>query len=224
MQKQPDLARNLKNIFRDTAYTEFTEGEFVNKPKMAGYYYIFTNITKPRFCLILNTSQVQYPTNMTKIKDYVFIVFNIQSMEEYMANLGVYYFPQILEIVDSNLQKKNERNLPYGYYLDENGELKIDLKKADEVRKIYDSYIDTESVRTIVADMRSNFSHIRNVLHDNEAYMEMREKILPMTKLKRVNELLAQNVKGTFKKQTTADKIKEIRKRREEKEKLAGLK
>ena len=224
MQKQPDLAKNLENLFRDTAYVEFGEGDFINQPKMTGYFYIFKNITKPRFCIILNTSKnVKYPSNLTRIKDYVFIVLNVESLEEYLENLGVKYFPLILQSVDQNLQKKNPRNLPYGYYTDENGDIKIDFKKADEVRRIYNRYIEIESVRQIVDELRSNFSHVRDILHDNEAYMQMREKILPMTKLKKINELLAQNVKGAFRKMTTADKIKEMRKQRREKEKVNAL-
>ena len=224
MQKQPDLAKNLENLFKDTAYTEFGEGEFVNQPKMTVYFYIFKNITKPRFCVIVNTSpNIKYPSNMSKAGEYVFIVLNVPSFEQYLEDMGVTYFPQILEIVDHNLQKKNSRNLPYGYYTDENGDIKIDFKKADEVRRIYNRYIEIESVRQIVDEMRSNFSHVRDILHDNEAYMQMREKILPMTKLKKINELLAANVKGAFKKMTTADKIKEMRKQRKEKEKAAEL-
>ena len=45
MQKQPDLAKNLENLFKDSAYTEFREGDFINQPKMTGYFYIFKNIT-----------------------------------------------------------------------------------------------------------------------------------------------------------------------------------
>ena len=33
----------------------------------------------------------------------------------------------------NKLEKENTRNLPYGYYLDENGELKIDLKNLREL-------------------------------------------------------------------------------------------
>lgn len=223
MQKQPDLAKNLDNLFKESAYKEFREGEFVNQPKMTGYFYIFKNITDPRFCIILNTSKEKYPTNMTMVKDYVFIVFNISSLQQYLQDLGTTYLSDILFVLEQKLQKKNERNLPYGYYVDENGKLKIDIQKAQEVRKIYDRYIEIESVRDIVDEMRSNFSHIRDVLHDNEAYMQMQEKILPMTKLKKVNELLAQNVKGTFRKVTTADKIKELQKKRKEREKLMQM-
>ena len=89
MQKQPDLAKNLENLFKDTSYIEFEEGDFVNQPYMTGYYYIFKNITDPRFCIILNTSsKVKYPSNIAKIGEYVFIVFNIESLEEYLENLG----------------------------------------------------------------------------------------------------------------------------------------
>lgn len=223
MQKQPDLAKNLNNLFKESAYVEFGEGDFINHPTLTGYYYIFKNITDPRFCIILNTSKEQYPSNMVTIQDYVFIVFNIGSLQQYLQDLGTKYLPEILFILEQKLQKKNERNLPYGYYLDENGDLRIDVKKAQEVKKIYDRYIEIESVRDIVAEMRSNFSHIRDVLHDNEAYMQMNPKILPITKIKKINELLAKNVKGTFRKETTADKIREIRKRRKERERVQGL-
>lgn len=223
MQKQPDLAKNLNNLFKESAYMEFQQGEFVNHPNMTGYFYIFKNITDPRFCIILNTSPEPYPTNMSMAKDYVFIVFNIKNLQQYLQDLGTVYLPDILFILEQKLQKKNERNLPYGYYLDENGDLKIDIKKAQEVKKIYDRYIEIESVRDIVAEMRSNFSHIRDVLHDNEAYMQMTPKILPITKIKKINELLAKNVKGTFRKETTEDKIKELRRKRKEREKLMQL-
>lgn len=216
MQRQNDLAENLLNLFNPNKYTEFQESFFVNQPRMTGYYYIFKNITRPSFCLILNTSKVPYPTNITKVKDFVYLVYTISSLEDYMKDLGTEYFPSILDDIYNNMQKKNERGLPYGYYLDENGDMKIDLKKANEVKRIYNAYIETESVRTIVNDMRSNFSHIRDILHDNEEYMKMEQKILPMTILKKVNELLAENVKGTFRKETTKDKIRTAKQRTRE--------
>ena len=44
--------------------------------------------------------------------------------------------------------------------------------------------------------------------------MQMTEKILPITTLKKVNEILAQNVKSGYRaKETITDKIKDIRSR-----------
>lgn len=222
MQKQNDLAKNLKNLFDPNSYIEFGEGFFVNQPRMTGYYYIFKNITRPNFCLILNTSENNYPSNSVKIKDYVYIVFNIKSLEEYTSNFASEYFPIILTKLNENLLKKNPRNLPYGYYTDVDGNLKIDIQKANEVRKIYDMYIDVESVREIVDTLNSNFSHVRDVLADFEEYMQMREKIIPASKLKKVGELLAQNVKGRYKKLSTEDEIKELRKKRKQQKKMMG--
>lgn len=224
MQKQNDLAANLKNLFEPNSYVEFGEGAFVNQPKMTGYYYIFKNITKPRFCIILNTSKaMRYPSDSVKIGDYVFIVFNINSLEEYLQVFAENYFPTILTKVDENILKKNPRNLPYGYYTDVDGQVKVDLRKANEVRRIYDMYIDVESVREIVDALKSNFSHVRDVLASNEEYMQMKDKIVPMSKLKKVNELLAQNVKGTFRKRTTEDEIKELRQRRKQQQKMMNV-
>ena len=224
MQNKNDLANNLRNLFDPNSYKEFGAGFFVNQPKMTGYYYIFKNITKPNFCLILNTSEVQYPSNFIKIGDYVYIVLNIQSLEEYVQNLGEKYFPVILTRVDENLMKKNPRNLPFGYYTDTDGKVKVDLKKASEVRKIYNMYIEVQSVREIVDELNSNFSHVRDVLAAWEEYLQMPQKIVTVSKLKNVGELLAQNVKGRFKQQTTEDEIEELRKRRKQQRKMAQLK
>ena len=225
MQKQNDLAINLLNLFDVSSYKEFGEGFFVNQPKMSGYYFIFQKLTKPKFCLIVNTSGVGYPSNMAEIGDYIFIVISVPSMEEYMENFTDKYFPEILGIVDTKLQKENTRDLPYGYYIDENGDLKIDLRKANEVRKIYDMYIETQSVRDIAAELNTNFSAIREILHANEEYMQMQQKILPMYKLRQVNTLMAQNIRGgAQKKITTEDEIKEIRRKRKQKERMQDLK
>ena len=224
MQKQNDLALNLKHLFEESSYKEFGEGYFVNKPKMTGYFYIFKNITKPRFCLILNTSKEQYPTTSTTIGDYVYIVFNVSSLEEFLQDLTEKYFPELLTKIDENILKKNPRNLPYGYYADVDGQIKVDLKKATEVRRIYDMYIDGQGIREIVNTLDSNFSHVRQVLANNEEYMQMQDKIVPVSKLREVNMLLAQNVKGTFKKRTTEDEIEEIRKRRKQQRKMMGMK
>ena len=225
MQKQPDLAVNLLNLFDISSYKEFGDNFFVNQPKMFGYYYIFQKLTKPKFCLIVNLSKVPYPSNMAQIGDYIFIVVSAPSMEEFMKNFAEKYFPQILGIIDTKLQKENTRNLPYGYYIDENGDMKIDLRKAAEVRKIYDMYIDNPSVRDIAAELNTNFSFIREVLHSNEEYMQMQPKFLSVAKIRQVNEILAKNIRGgAMKKRTVEDEIEEIRRARKQKEKMNALK
>jgi hypothetical protein len=160
---------------------------------------------------------------MVKIKDYVFIVFNVPSINEFIENLGTNYFNTIINILDENMNKENTRNLPYGYYYDENGELKINLRKAQQVRKIYNRYIETESVRQIAQEENTNFSFIRDILHDNEEYMQMQQKILPISILKKVNEILASNFRsGKVRKQTSEDKIKEVQQRRKRLEQNQG--
>ena len=115
------------------------------------------------------------------------------------------------------MQKKNTRNLPYGYYTDENGDLKVDLKAAAEVRRIYDMYIDTQSIRDIAAELRTNFSDIREILHDSEEYMKMRDKIVSLSKLKQVAELMASNVRGgAAAKRDLEDELADARRRRKE--------
>ena len=217
MQKQNDLAENLLNLFEPSSYKEFGKGYFTNRPNLEGYYYIFKRITKPKFCLIINISQEKYPTSFVKIRDYVFIVFNVPSLEEFLENLADKYFVTLMDILDNELQKKNTRNLPYGYYLDENGDLQIDLKAAAEVRKIYDMYIDTQSIRDIAAELRTNFSDIREILHDNQEYMQMQQKIISPAKLKQVAELMASNVRGgAVAKRDVEDELADARRKRKQ--------
>ena len=205
------------NLFEESSYKKFDKGYFVNKPYMEGYYYIFKRITKPNFCLIVNTSQEKYPTSMMKIRDYVFMVFNVPSLEEFLQNLTENYFVTIMDILDNELQKKNTRNLPYGYYKDENGELRVDLKAAAKVRKIYDMYIETQSIREIASDLRTNFSDIREILHDAQEYMQMRDKIVSLSKLKQVAGVVAANVRGgASAKRDLKDEIADARRRRKE--------
>lgn len=221
MQEQNDLAINLMNLFEPKSYKEFGEGFFVNKPEMSGYYFTFKNMRKPKICLIINTSKFQYPSNMTKIEDYVFIVFNVSSLEEYIENLVDVYFPQIMEVIDNNIEKKNTRNLPYGYYTDENGEVKVDIKAASEVRRIYDMYIDTKSIRHIANKLRTNFSDIRDILHDSQEYAQMQPPLMSAQKLKEVTELMAQNVRGgATAKRSIEDEIADARRRRKEMQKM----
>ena len=222
MQKKNDLAENLRELFDPSSYKEFGEGFFVNRPQMAGYYFIFKNITKPCFCLILNIAKgAEYPTNFVKIGDYVYIIFNVDSLEKFTENFASDYLPSLLTIIDENILKKNPRNLPYGYYTDLDGQIKVDLRKATEVRRIFQMYIDTQSIRHIATTLNTNFSHIRDVLADNEEYMQMQEKIVPISKLKEVNGLLAENVKGRFKQQTPSGETEELRKQRKQKIKAA---
>ena len=221
MQNPGELAINFMNIFNPESYKEFGEGFFTNKPEMSGLYYSFKNMRSPKICLIINLSQHKYPTVMSKVNDFVFIVFNVSSPEEYFENVVDKYLPEIVEIVDNVIEKKSTRNLPYGYYQDENGEIKVDLRAAQEVRKIYDMYIDTKSIRHIAQQLRTNFSDIREILHDSQEYMQMPEKIVSFAKLKEVAGLMAANVRGgATAKRDVRDEIADARRRRKEREKM----
>ena len=141
----------------------------------------------------------------------------ILNLEEFLENLADKYFAPLMDILDNELQKKNTRNLPYGYYLDENGDLQVDLKAAAEVRKIYDMYIDTQSIRDIAAELKTNFSDIREILHDNQEYMQMKQKIVSSSKLKQVAELMAANIRGgAVAKHDIEDELADARRRRKQ--------
>ena len=221
MNRREELGINLINLYNPSSYTEFGEGFFVNNPALTGYYYIFQDLKEPKFCLVLNTSDIEYKGIYAKIKNFVYIIFNIESLDQFIENLSQEYMPYILGIISENMNKQDTRKLPYGYYYDENGDLKIDLKKANEVREIYDRYLEVGSVRQIAGEQKTNFSKIREILHDSEAYMQMQQKILPVTIIKQVQELVAQNVKGRFRKETPEDRLKATRTRRKKLEQMS---
>lgn len=218
MQDKNYLAENLIELFNPSSYKEFSEGFFINKPKMRGYYYIFKNMRDPKFCLIVNTNpDFKYPTSKAKINDYVFIVFNSDSIENFVKTLPDQNFTLLMNTIDSEMNKRNDRNLPYGYYLDENGDLKVDLKKAMEVRRIFNLYLESKNIREVASVMKTNFSDIRDILHDAQEYMQMQDKIVSPSKLKEVAELMAQNVRGgTVAKRSIEDEIREVRQRRKQ--------
>lgn len=197
MQNKNALAENLLNLFNLSSYKEFGKGFFVNKPEMSGYYYIFKNLAKPKFCLILNTNKdFVYPSNSAKVNDYVFIVFNIISLENFLETFTDKNFAIMLNVLDAEMEKRSDRNLPYGYYLDENGDLKVDMRRASEVRNIYNLYLELKNVREVASTLRKDFSFIRDILHDAEEYLQMRDKIVSISKLKEVSDLMAENVRG----------------------------
>ena len=214
MNKREDMAINLMNLFEEGSYKEFGEGFFVNRPKLTGWYYIFQDIKEPKFCLVLNNSTSPYQSTLAITENYAFIVFNVTSVEEFIENLSDKYLPEILEIISEHWNKKDERNLPYGYYYDENGDLKIDPQKAVEVREIYNRYLEVESVRQIAKERKTNFSFIRDILHDSQEYMQMQQKIIPKTIIEQVSELLAENVKGgRIRKETFKDRLAAVKQR-----------
>ena len=224
MQNPNNLAINFMKLMEPDSYKEFGEGFFANRPEMSGLYYTFKDTKDPKICLIINLSKFQYPSTMTKVSDYVFIVLNVASPEEYFENVIDKYFPEIVEIVDNVIEKKSTRNLPYGYYVDENGEIKVDLKAATEVRKIYDMYIDTQSIRHIAQQLRTNFSDIREILHDSQEYMQMPQRIMSFAKMKEVAGLMASNVRGgATAKRDVADEIADVRRRRKERQRARQM-
>lgn len=228
MQNQNDLAINLMNMLEPNSYKEFGEGFFKNRPEISGLYFSFKDMRKPYTYLIINTSKAKYPSPMVKTKvedrDILYIVFNVPSVEEYFENVIDMYLPQVVEILDNNIEKKNTRNLPYGYYIDENGEIQVDIKAAYEVRRIYDMYIDTRSIRQIASKLRTNFSDIREILHDSEEYLQMHPPIMSPQKLKEVAGLMAANVRGgAVAKRSLEDEIADARRKRKEMQKRTQM-
>lgn len=220
MQDQSIIAKNLLKLFDPNAYKEFREGYFVNQPKMFGYYYLFKNMKEPKICVIINTSGIKHERPVTKTDEFVFVVYNVLTLEDFVGNLADQYLSHFLESAYEYMKGRTSRDLPYGYYYDESHNLKVDNRQADTVRKIYDVYINTKSIREVSDFMKTNFSDIREILHDYGRYAQMRPTIVQLSKIREVASILASNVRGgAVAKQSLEGELKEVRRRRKEREK-----
>ena len=71
----------------------------------------------------------------------------------------------------------------------------VDPKEAIIVRKIYKLYTEYGSIRKIASELKSNFSHVRDVLHDYR-YEKMKLPIIPSSVLKKARQKMDANRKN----------------------------
>ena len=195
-----NFGKNLIKLEDKNNYTKINKNYFENQPNIFGYIYQFKSVESIKIYLIINESHdYKYNKEYLKIRNYIFITFNT-TLDNFIENIED-YSEKITDILKPTLEQKEENKeqakggLPYGYYKDNDGNIKIDNKKASEVRRIFDMYLSGNTMRDISKQLDTNFSRVHDVITD-ERYLKMTTSIIPSNKLRQAKRLTDTNRKN----------------------------
>lgn len=220
------LATIIATLRDKSKYSEIEKGYFRKVPSLQGFLYTLPKLDildEYRIYLIVNTaSDFKYPKEKTEIENYTFLIFNASDFDSFAKNVTIVAtkLSEVIEELAEKVQEERDKDLPYGYIRDEEGNIQVDPQKANEVRNIYKMYIETRSMKKIAKELKTNFSHVRDVLRD-ERYDDFSPRIISPSLFKQVEAISFENQKN---KVTKADKslMGEIKK--EIKSKVKGVK
>ena len=194
------LANDIVRLRKKNNYKEFGEGFFRNVPEMRGYYYKFKCPKYSKIYLILDVSDSGYVKEYYTKDNFHFLVYKSSSLDKFLSNffdISSEILDRVNSILNNDQENADERagGIPHGYKLDKSGEIVVDPIGALEVKKIYKLYTQYGSIRKIASELKSNFSHVRDVLHDYR-YEKMTPCIISKTVLKKARDLMDKNRKN----------------------------
>lgn len=200
MAQNKNLSQNITKLRNTSAYKEFKAGYFRNVPDMKGYLYKFKTMDDLHLYLVVDTSNSAYSREYFTSKNYHFIIYKAKSLEAFIEGFyGIMsdLIDQINKILDKVQENKDilAGGIPHGYKQNDAGEIVVDPKEAIMVRKIYKLYTEYGSIRKIASELKSNFSHVRDVLHDYR-YEKMKLPIIPSSVLKKARQKMDANRKN----------------------------
>ena len=193
------LAKDMVRLKKASSYKEFQPGFFRNVPELGGYIYKFKCPEYSKIFLIINTTG-GYKKKYFNKDEYHFLIKEAPSLKDWLAK----FFQESSEIMDmvNNILDKDQTNadireggVPHGYKIDGSGAVVVDAKEAILVKKIYKLYSRYGSIRKIAAELKTNYSHVRDVLHDYR-YEHMDQPIIPSSDLKKVRAMMEKNRKN----------------------------
>lgn len=194
------VAKDISRLKKAKEYTPFKKGFFKNSPELEGYIFKFSSVGNKIYLVVNTNKNYKYDKNFTEGGDFSFIVYNSDSLEDFISELSK-EAGEIIRILKKALNKgyeskeeKRQYNIPHGYYKDEDGNIKVDSASASEVRDIFKQYMQHRSIKKVAQLQNTNFSRIRDVLHD-ERYMDIQPQIVPTNIQKKVREIIYQNRK-----------------------------
>ena len=202
------MATIIATLRNKDNYREVSKGFFRRVPSLSGYVYELKKmnlLADYRVVIIVNTNpDYTYPKEKTEIDNYTFLVYNVNDFDTYRkrATIVATKLSNVIEDLVDRVREEQE-DLPYGYVRDDKGQIQVDSIKADEVRQIYKMYIETRSMKKIAKELKTNFSHVRDVLRDDR-YDEMQPRIISTSTWKRVEEISKQNQKNVVTKADTS--------------------
>ena len=203
-----EMATIIATLRNKDNYREVSKGFFRRVPSLSGYVYELKKmdlLADYRVVIIVNTNpDYTYPKEKTEIDNYIFLVYNVDDFDTYRkrATIVATKLSNVIEDLVDRVREEQE-DLPYGYVRDDKGQIQVDSIKADEVRQIYKMYIETRSMKKIAKELKTNFSHVRDVLRDDR-YDEMQPRIISTSTWKRVEEISKQNQKNMVTKADTS--------------------
>ena len=195
--KKEILAINIAYMQKPESYEEFQAGAFPAVPKMSGYTLRFKEFKKYEVYLVLNTTEgFEYNNPLVEEDKFVIMVINIASLEYFLQNIEQYMQP-IIDVLKDIADKDNvsDRELPYGYTRDEDGNIKVNPAEAVVVKKIFKDYPSYKSIRKVAQELRTDYSFVHDILHDAR-YTRMPIQIVPEVDIRRAYQVMQSNKKN----------------------------
>lgn len=194
------LANDITKLRKESSYKEFSKGYFRNVPDMSGYIYKFRCSDYSKIYLVLDTSNCDYSKDYYKKDNYYFLVYKASNLKQFLTKffeISSEILDRVNSILDKDQENSNERagGIPHGYKLNKAGEIVVDPIESIQVKKIYKLYTQYGSIRKIASELKTNFSHVRDVLHDYR-YERMSPCIIPNSILKKARQLMDKNRKN----------------------------
>lgn len=194
------LANDITRLRKSASYKEFKKGYFRNVPDMSGYIYKFKCGEYSNIYLIVDTSNCGYSKDYYKKDNYYFLVYKSSSLAQFLKGffeVSSEILDRVNSILDKDQENADERagGVPHGYKLGSDGDIVIDPVESIQVKKIYKLYTQYGSIRKIASELKTNFSHVRDVLHDYR-YERMQPCIIPNSILKKARQLMDKNRKN----------------------------
>ena len=195
--KKEIIAVNIAYMQKPESYEEFQAGAFPAVPKMSGYTLRFKEFKQYEVYLVLNTTEgFEYDNPLVEEDKFVIMVINIASLEYFLQNIEQYMQP-IIDVLKDIADKDNvsDRELPYGYTRDEDGNIKVNPAEAVVVKKIFKDYPSYKSIRKVAQELRTDYSFVHDILHDAR-YTRMPVQIVPEVDIRRAYQVMQSNKKN----------------------------
>ena len=195
--KKEIIAVNIAYMQKPESYEEFQAGAFPAVPKMSGHTLRFKEFKQYEVYLVLNTTEgFEYDNPLVEEDKFVIMVINIASLEYFLQNIEQYMQP-IMDVLKDIADKDNvsDRELPYGYTRDEDGNIKVNPAEAVVVKKIFKYYPSYKSIRKVAQELRTDYSFVHDILHDAR-YTRMPVQIVPEVDIRRAYQVMQANKKN----------------------------
>lgn len=217
------IAEALIYLKNSDKYIQINKNDFKNAPSLEGYYVDLSPVLNNKIYLILNNEKkFNIEKNTKEIDKYYFIVMNLfnlgGSLEKFLENLNdnskiiITLLEKLITEFDIKLGGDKDKtdvqyDLPYGYTRNKKGNIIVDKKEADMVRKIFLLYEKQKSMKKVAETMKNTgfvsrkgekveFGTVSDILHDKRYLSkDLPISIVPLSLFNKVQQVLQRNVK-----------------------------